>query len=81
MKHITGFRSAARSSHTLTSKERKALPASAFALPEQRKYPVNDRSHAAKAKGRATEMEKKGVISKSTEKRIDAKANRVLRRG
>ena len=33
----------------LSAAARKKLPASSFALPGQRKYPVNDRVHAAKA--------------------------------
>jgi hypothetical protein len=62
----------------LNASARNALPSSKFGLPEQRKYPVNDRSHAAKAKGRATEMERKGRISKGQEQQIDARANKVL---
>lgn len=62
----------------LTAKMRNKLPADEFALPKSRKYPVNDPSHAAKAKGRATEMEEKGKISPATKAKIDAKANRVL---
>ncbi len=58
----------------LTSKQRKALPASKFAGPD-RSYPVNDRSHAANAKAQAV---KAGRMSKSTEGKIDAKANKVL---
>lgn len=65
----------------LTSKERNKLPSSEFALPKERKYPVNDKSHAANAKARATQMEKRGIISKGTERKIDAKANKVLRGG
>lgn len=37
----------------LTSKSRKALPSSDFALPDERKYPIENRSHAANAKSRA----------------------------
>lgn len=37
----------------LNAKKRNALPNSAFALPRQRKYPINDRSHAANAESRA----------------------------
>lgn len=62
----------------LTTKKRKALPKSEFAMPSERKYPVNDRAHAANAKARASQMEKKGKISESTKEKIDAKANRVL---
>lgn len=64
----------------LTAKARNKLPSSDFALPKERKYPVQDKAHAANAKSRATQMANKGVISKSTEKKIDAKANKVLKK-
>lgn len=47
----------------LTAKARKALPASDFAGPG-RTYPIQDRSHAANAKTRAS--------GKSVEGRVDA---------
>lgn len=62
----------------LTTQTRKNLKKSEFALPESRKYPVDTRARAANAKSRATQMEEKGVISKSTENKIDSKANKVL---
>lgn len=62
----------------LTSKKRKAIPTGKFALPSQRKYPVHDRSHAANAKARASQMLKKGKLSKQQRDKIFAKANRVL---
>ena len=61
----------------LTAKQRKKLPASKFAGPD-RSYPVPDKSHAANAKARASQARKAGRMSSSTEKRIDAKANKVL---
>jgi hypothetical protein len=61
----------------LTTKARKALPKQDFALPGGR-YPVEDKSHAANAKARATQMVKKGKLSPSEKSKIDAKANRVL---
>jgi len=64
----------------LTTKARKALPASKFAGPD-RSYPVPDRSHAANAKARASQAVKGGRMSKAAEEKIDAKANRVLRAG
>jgi hypothetical protein len=64
----------------LTARKRKALPASKFAGPD-RSYPVPDRSHAANAKARASQQEAKGNISASTKARIDAKANKVLKKG
>lgn len=62
----------------LTSSHRKKLPKTKFALPGERKYPVNDRSHAANAKARATQMVKRGKLSPSSKAKIDAKANKVL---
>lgn len=62
----------------LTSKQRKALPASTFAGPD-RSYPVPDKSHAANAKARASQAVHAGRMSKGTEAKIDAKANRVLK--
>jgi hypothetical protein len=47
-------------------------------LPKERKYPVNDKAHAANAKARATQMVKKGKLSKSAAEKIKAKANKVL---
>jgi hypothetical protein len=37
-----------------------------------------NKSHAANAKARASQMVKKGKLSKASEEKIDAKANRVL---
>lgn len=65
----------------LTSKDRKKLPKSDFGMPGERKYPMPDKAHAANAKARATQQEKKGNLSKSAEKKIDAKANKVLSKG
>jgi hypothetical protein len=63
----------------LTSHERNKLPSSDFAGAD-RSYPVQDRSHAANAKARATQMHNKGLLSLSAEHHIDEKANRVLGR-
>lgn len=62
----------------LTTKERKKIPKKEFGIPSERKYPMPDKSHAANAKARATQMVKAGKLSKSEEKKIDAKANKVL---
>ncbi len=62
----------------LTTKKRKALPTSKFALPKERKYPVQDRAHAANAKARAQQQFDKGNLSKGTLTMIDARANKVL---
>lgn len=63
----------------LTTNQRNKLPKSEFALPGERKYPVNDASHAANAKARAQQQFNKGNISKSELKKIDAKANKKLK--
>jgi|GEM_PF-546289 len=62
----------------LTSKERNKLKSSTFGLPGQRKYPMPDKEHAIKAKGRATQMEREGKLSESSEEKIEAKANKML---
>jgi hypothetical protein len=64
---------------TLSTKQRKALPKSDFALPGKRAYPMPDASHAANAKARATQAVKAGRMSPSTAQKIDAKANKVLK--
>ena len=74
----------------LTTKQRKAMPKSEFGLPgEVHKgarggkltrgaYPMPDRAHAANAKARAKQQEKKGNLSASEAKTIMSKANRIL---
>ena len=62
----------------LTASTRNRLPSSAFGLPKQRKYPMGDRSHAANAKARATQMVKKGKLSAGQAAKIRAKANQIL---
>lgn len=64
----------------LTAKKRKKLKKSNFGLPGERKYPMPDKSHAANAKARATQMVKKGKLSKSQKQKIDAKANKILKK-
>ena len=64
----------------LKSKERNALPASAFGLPGARKYPMPDKSHAENAKARATQMVDKGMLSKVDEKKIDRKADAIIKK-
>lgn len=64
----------------LTAVKRNKLPDSSFAGPD-RSYPVFDKSHAANAKARATQMVNKGKLSPSSKAKIDAKANRVLDNG
>ena len=61
----------------LTTKGRKRMRSSSFALPGKR-YPVHDRKHAANAKARATQQYRKGKLSKSQRDRVHARANKVL---
>ena len=62
----------------LKTARRNALPKSEFGLPGTRKYPMPDKSHAANAKARATQMVKRGKLSAASAAKIRAKANRVL---
>ena len=62
----------------LTEKQRDELPKSAFGLPDERKYPMPDKSHARNAKARASREEERGTITKAEEKRIDRKADSIL---
>lgn len=47
-------------------------------MPGSRKYPMPDKSHAADAKSRATQMVAKGKLSAASAAKIRAKANKVL---
>lgn len=62
----------------LTAEKRKKLPKNDFGLPGEEKYPMPDKSHAANAKARATQMVQKGKLSASSASKIKAKANRIL---
>ena len=62
----------------LTTKKRNSEPKSDFGLPDERKYPMPDKSHAANAKARATQQRKKGNLTKAEETKIDRKADRIL---
>jgi hypothetical protein len=62
----------------LTTKQRKMMPPSQFAGPG-RSYPIPDRSHAANAMGRATQMEHRGLLSPTAASAIKSKANAKLR--
>jgi hypothetical protein len=63
---------------SLDAAERKHIPASEFGMPKEKKYPMPDRAHAANAKSRASQAVNAGRMSKSTEDKIDRKANAVL---
>ncbi len=66
----------------LTAKARKNIKPSKFALPGKNgkpgKYPVEDKSHAANAKARATQMVAKGKLSPEQASKIKHKADAVL---
>jgi hypothetical protein len=62
----------------LDTAQRKRMPKSEFGEPGKRAYPMPDRSHAANAKARASEMEHKGKLSEAAKAKIDEKADRVL---
>lgn len=62
----------------LNTKKRNKLSKKTFGLPGERKYPIPDKAHAANAKARASQMEKKGKLSSSSKAKIDAKANKIL---
>ena len=63
----------------LTAAARKALPDSAFAGPN-RTFPVPDKSHARAAKSGASRAKNVGNIGAATEKKIDAAADRKLKK-
>lgn len=62
----------------LSSKQRKSLKGSVFGLPGKRTYPMPDKSHAANAKARASQMVRRGKLSGGQKAIIDTKANRIL---
>jgi hypothetical protein len=64
----------------LSTKQRKKLPKSDFGEPGKRAYPMPDRAHAANAKARASQAVNAGRMSKAEEAKIDAKANKKLKR-
>lgn len=64
----------------LKAAARDKMDKAEFGMPGERKYPMPDKSHAANAKARATQMEKRGKLSESSKEKIDAKANKVLGR-
>jgi hypothetical protein len=63
---------------TLSERKRDSLPKSKFGLPDERKYPMPDESHAANAKARAAQQVKRGTITKAEKQKIDRKADRIL---
>ncbi|QYE33172.1 hypothetical protein KZX46_03380 (plasmid) [Polymorphobacter sp. PAMC 29334] len=64
----------------LSEADRDKLPASKFAEPDKRAYPIEDAAHAKNAKARASQAEKAGRISKAEEGKIDKKADAVIKK-
>lgn len=62
----------------LSEKKRDSMSESQFGLPEERKYPMPDESHARNAKARAAQQEEKGHLTPAEKKKIDRKADRIL---
>jgi hypothetical protein len=65
----------------LNTAGRRRLPASDFAEPSKRAYPVEDKAHACNAKARASQAANAGRMSKAEERKIDKKADTVLKKG
>lgn len=63
----------------LSEKKRDSLKDSTFGLPDERKYPMPDESHARNAKARAAQQVKEGNLSKADERKIDRKADSILK--
>lgn len=64
----------------LSTKSRNKLAKTEFGMPGSRSYPMPDKAHAANAKARATQMVKAGKLSPSAKAKIDAKANKMLKK-
>lgn len=63
----------------LRAARRKRLSKSQFGLPGSRRFPVDTKARARNAKARAAQQVKRGKLSRSSQQRINAKANRKLR--
>lgn len=62
----------------IRAKKRNSLKKTQFGLPGSRKYPVDTKARARNAKARAAQMVKAGKLSKSSQAKINAKANKRL---
>ena len=62
----------------LTYGERSDLPKRDFALPSERKYPIEDKAHARNALARVSQSLHRGDISVSQANEVRSKAHRVL---
>jgi hypothetical protein len=65
---------------TLRTAKKKTESKGEFGLPEERKYPMPDASHARNAKARASQMEDANKLSAADKKKIDSKADKVLKK-
>lgn len=63
----------------LTERQRDRTPAKEFGLPEERKYPMPDESHARNAKARAAQQLDRGNLTVEEKHKIDRKADRILK--
>ena len=63
---------------TMKAKQRNALPKTSFGLPAKRKFPVNDKPHAANAKARASQGVNAGTVTPAEKAQIDAAADETL---
>jgi hypothetical protein len=63
----------------LSDAKRDSMKESTFGLPDERKYPMPDESHARNAKARAAQQVKKGNLSKADEQKVDRKADKILK--
>lgn len=62
----------------LTDAKRDKLKDSQFGLPDERKYPMPDASHARNAKARAEQQAEAGNLSEADKRKVDRKADRIL---
>jgi hypothetical protein len=63
----------------LSTNKRNKLKDKTFGLPDERAYPMPDKSHARNAKARASQQLSKGNITADEKKKIDRKADKVLK--
>lgn len=63
---------------TLSASDRKKMPASKFALPKTKGFPLNDATHARLAISGAARSRNAGNISSATASQIIAKARKKL---
>jgi hypothetical protein len=73
------LRSLCRVGGKLKYGKRKALRRSIFGLPELRKYPMADVSHARVAKARANQQLRRGNLTRAQYSRIVRKANAIIK--